>query len=172
MPTRAPSPARFKHLTEATQSHVVRSQQTKVFFWKIYFSLFSEILYLVQFILSVIRFRRKAVLNIFFHIKRFISKVEKIAREEGKYQVHGFIQLLMLLLLQIQLRSNANDNQSQFCAVLVGFAIVNAETNSKASVKCSWFFSFGTFSHNLDHTFHSSQEMRMSPRRAHHVYYC
>ena len=135
-------------------------------------------LYLVQFILSVIMFmfRRKAVLNIFFRIKRFISKVEKIAREEGKYQVHGFIQLLMLLQIQLQLRSNANDNQSQFCAVLVGFAIVNAETNSKASVKCeskcSWFFSFGTFSHNLVHTFHSSQEMRMSPRRAHHVHCC
>ena len=74
-------------------------------------------LYLVQFILSVIMFRRKAVLNIFFCIKRFISKVEKIAREEGKYQVHGFIQLLMLLQIQLQRRSNANDNQSQFCAV-------------------------------------------------------
>ena len=44
--------------------------------------------------------------------------MERIAREEGKYQVHGIIQLLMLpLQIQLQLRSNANDNQSQFCAV-------------------------------------------------------
>ena len=33
-----------------------------------------------------------------FCIKRFISEVERIAREVGKYQVHGIIQLLMLLL--------------------------------------------------------------------------
>ena len=97
--------------------------------------------------------------------------MEKVARVEGKYQVQGFIQLLMLLLqIQLQLRSNANDNQSQFCAVSVGFAIVNAETqklaalNAKSSQNAVGFFFWHIFAQSGSYFPFFSRDVNVSTK--------